>query len=299
MKHATPRNFLDTSPEFSAYDKSKIVILPVPFDKTSIWLRGAEKGPKAIIEASRYLEDYDIETKSEIYRKGIFTDKPVKAATSEEMIKKTYERLSALLSDGKFVVTLGGEHSVSIPSIRAHAEKFKSMSVLHLDAHSDRRDFYGDGRESIYSHACIIARAKESVKNVVSVGVRSMDSSELASAMKDKIFYAHEIRGAKESQWINKVVNALSDNVYVTIDLDVFEVGLMPSTGMPEPGGLGWYEVLRLLRAVAKNKNIVGFDVMELCPSPSNRAPDALAAKLVQVLLSYKFFAGKYAKRKT
>jgi len=291
MKHAITRNFLDTSPGFSAYDKSKIVILPVPFDRTSIWLRGAEKGPKAIIEASRYLEDYDIETKSEICRKGIFTDKPIKAASSEEMIKKTYERLSALLSDGKFVVTLGGEHSVSIPSIRAHAERFAGLSVLHLDAHSDRRDEYDGDR---LSHACTIGWAKKYVKNVVSVGIRSMDSSELESAKQDKIFYAHEIHG--RTDWIDKAVNALSDNVYITIDLDVFDTGIMPSTGTPEPGGLGWYEVTALLKEVARRKNIVGFDVVELCPKKCNKAPDALAAKLVQVLLSYKFF-GKGAQK--
>jgi agmatinase len=284
MKHEIPHNFLDTSPEFSAYDKSKIVILPIPFDKTSIWLKGAAKGPEAIIEASRYLEDYDIETKSEIYRKGIFTDKPVKAATSEEMIKKVYARISHLLADGKFVVTLGGEHSVSIGPIRAHAEKFKNMSLLHLDAHSDRHDKYEGSR---FNHACAIARAKESVKNVVSVGVRSMDSSELTSAKKDNIFYAHEIHG--KTDWIKKAVNALSENVYITIDLDVFEIGIMSSVGTPEPGGLSWYEVTRLLRAVAENKNIVGFDVVELCPNKHNRAPDVLAAKLVQVLLSYKY----------
>jgi agmatinase len=201
------------------------------------------------------------------------------------MVKKVYERVRHLLADKKFVVTLGGDHSVSVPSIRAHSEAFKEMSVLHLDAHSDRREEYEDNR---YSHACVISRAKESVKNVVSVGVRSMDSSELEIAKKDRIFYAHEIHG--KTDWIKKVVDSLSDNVYVTIDLDVFEIGLMPSTGTPEPGGLGWYEVTRLLRAVAEKKNVVGFDVVELCPNERNKAPDALAAKLVQVLLSYVFF---------
>jgi len=288
MKYEIPHNFLKLPPEFSGYEKSGIVILPVPFGKTGTWIKGADKGPAALIAATINLEYYETETRSEVYTKGIFTDRPVLAKTSEDMIRKTYERTKQLLSGGKFVVTLGGEHSVSLGPIRAHAEKFSNVSLLHLDAHGDRRDEYEGNR---YSHACVIARAKEHVKNVVSVGVRSMDSSELASAKKDKIFYAHELHG--RTDWIDKAVNALSDNVYITIDLDVFEVGLMPSTGTPEPGGLGWYEVTRLLRAVAEKKNIVGFDVVELCPNKCNKAPDALAAKLVQVLLSYKFFLGK------
>jgi agmatinase len=276
--------FLDLPPEFSNYENARIVILPVPFDKTSTWVKGADKGPGAIIEASINLEYYEPETRSEVYRKGIFTARPVWAKTSEEMIRKTYQKVRNLIADNKFVVTLGGEHSVSIGPIRAHAERFAGLSLLHLDAHSDRRASY---LGSAYSHACVIARAKESVRQVVSVGVRSMDASELASARKDKVFYAHEIHG--RTDWIKKVVSVLSDNVYITIDLDVFEIGLMPSTGTPEPGGLGWYEVTALLKAVTGKRNIVGFDVVELCPSTANRAPDALAAKLVQVLLSYKF----------
>ena len=285
MKNEIPHNFLKIPGEFSSYDKSKIAILPVPFDRTSTWIKGADLGPKAIIEASANIEFYDIETRSEVYEKGIFTDKPIIVNSSEEMIKKVHEKIKNLLSDKKFVVTLGGDHSVSIPAIRAHAESFRGMSVLHLDAHSDRREEYEDNR---YSHACVISRAKESVKNVVSVGVRSMDSSELESAKMDRIFYAHEIHG--KTDWIRKAVDALTENVYITIDLDVFEIGLMPSTGTPEPGGLGWYEVTCLLREVAENKRIVGFDVVELCPNERNKAPDALAAKLVQVLLSYVFF---------
>lgn len=284
MTYEIPHNFLKIPEEFSTYEKSKIVILPVPFDKTSTWIKGSCMGPKAIIEASANIEFYDIETHSEIYKKGIFTDKAILAEDSEEMIRKVHDKVRSLLTDKKFVVTLGGEHSVSIAPIKAHAEFFSDMSILHLDAHSDRRDEYQENR---YSHACVIARAKECVKNVVSVGIRSLDSSELRSIKKDKVFYAHEIHGS--SDWINKAVDALSDNVYVTIDLDVFDTGLMPSTGTPEPGGLGWYEVTGLLKEVAHRKNIVGFDVVELCPSEHNKVPDIIAAKLICTLLSYKF----------
>jgi len=283
MKEQIFSNFLDP-PEEPVYEKSKIVILPVPFDRTSTWIKGSDKGPDAIIQASANIELYDIETRSEIHKQGIFTEQPVISEDAGKMVKEVHEKVSRLLTDGKFVVTLGGEHSVSIGAIGAHAEKFKDLSILHLDAHSDRRDSYQGNR---YSHACVMARAKEYVKNIVSVGVRSMDSSELASASKDAIFYAHEIHDSRE--WINKAVGKLSANVYVTIDVDVFDTGIMPSTGTPEPGGLGWYQVTRLLKAVAEKKNLAGFDVTELCPSPSNRSPDALAAKLVATILNYKF----------
>ncbi|MFH1236812.1 MAG: agmatinase [Candidatus Aenigmatarchaeota archaeon] len=293
MKSGFSGKFMNLPPAYSGYKKSQIAILPVPFDGTSTWMKGADKGPEALVSASGYLEYCEPETKAEVCDNGIYTDKPVISKTPESMIKDTYERVKALLADGKFVVTLGGEHSISVGPIRAHAEKFAGLSVLHLDAHGDRRDEYHGSR---CNHGCVIARAKESVRKVVSVGIRSFDSSEMESLDEDKVFYAHEIHGRDD--WISKAVNSLSDNVYITIDLDVFEIGIMPSTGTPEPGGLGWYEVTRLLRAVVEKKNIVGFDVVELCPDERNKAPDFLAAKLVQVLLSYIFFLGRRAEKK-
>jgi agmatinase len=284
MKKEILRGFLDVPAEFATYEASKIVVLPVPFDRTSTWIKGADKGPKAILEASANLEYYDIETGSEIHRKGIYTEEELLAKNSEELFKKVYDKITHLLKDRKFVVTLGGEHSVSIGAIKAHADFFRNLSVLHLDAHSDRRDSYQNNR---YSHACVMARVQEMVDKTVSVGVRSMDSSELMNIKKDAIFYAHEIHSS--SKWMKKALGKLSKNVYVTLDLDVFDSGIMPSTGTPEPGGLGWYQVLEFLKLVSKNKNIVGFDVVELCPSPANRAPDALAAKLIISLLCYKF----------
>lgn len=284
MSEKTPFNFGGLPKEFSDYKKSKITVLPIPFDKTSSWQKGADKGPRAMIDASRNVELYDIETNSEVYKKGIFTDKPIKAATSALMVKKAYEKTLELLNDNKFVVALGGEHSVSVGVIKAYAEKFKDLSVLHLDAHSDRRDSYEGDK---LSHASAMARAEEAVKDVISIGIRSMDSSELKSIKKDKIFYAEEIR--KSDDWIKNATGKLSKNVYITIDLDVFDSSIMPSTGTPEPGGLNWYQVIDLLKEVSKSKNIVGFDVVELMPT-FNKAPDFLAAKLIFKLLSYKFF---------
>lgn len=284
MKYNPPNNFAGLLAKFSDYRKSSIVILPVPFDKTSTWIKGADNGPQAIIEASCNLELYDIETGSEIYKKGICTEKPVRASNSKTMINRVYENVKGLLGDKKYVVTLGGEHSVSLGAIKAHSEFADKMSVLHLDAHTDMRDTYENNR---YSHACVMKRVRESIKNTVSVGIRSMDYSELKHIPGNRIIYAEEVHYKKN--WINTVLRKLSKKVYITIDVDVFDPGIMPSTGTPEPGGLDWYQVIKLLRSVSKNKNIVGFDVVELCPS-HNRAPDFLAAKLIYKLLSYKFF---------
>ena len=276
-----PARFCGLSHNDSDYSRASIVILPVPFDKTSTWLKGADKGPAAIIEASRYLEFYDIETDSEVFKKGIFTATPVQSSSSSVLIKKTDSAVSKYLKDNKLVVTLGGEHSISIGIIKSYARHYKNLSVLHLDAHADSRESYEGSR---YNHACVIARAREYASNIVSVGIRSMDVSERSGIDRKKMFFVHEIHDS--DKWISKAVSRLTDTVYVTIDLDVFDPGIMPSTGTPEPGGLGWYQVLKLLSSVARSKRIVGFDVVELCPSNS-KAPDFLAAKLIYMLLSY------------
>jgi len=279
-----PNNFGGLEKKFSGYQNAKIAILPIPFEKTSSWLFGSKNGPKAIITASQNLELYDLETKTEVYRRGIFTAPPIKAESSSAMVKTARQKVKKLLADKKFVVALGGEHSVSLGPVQAHAEYFDNLSVLQLDAHADRRDAYlGDS----YNHASIMARVQEITKNVVSVGVRSLDSSELKNINQNNVFYSHQIQDSKN--WFGQAVKKLTKNVYLTIDLDVFDPAFVPQTGTPEPGGLNWYQVTGLLKAVAKNKNIVGFDVVELCPG-QNKASDFLAAKLIYTLLSYKYY---------
>jgi agmatinase len=278
-----PDNFGGLHAGYSKYRTSAVTILPVPFDRTSSWMKGSAKGPRAIISASKNMELYDIETGSEVYRNGIHTAGEIKAGTSEKMIDNVRAGVMRYLRDEKFVVVLGGEHTVSLGSIMAHHEHFKHLSILHLDAHSDMRDSY-EGNS--YSHACVMARVKDFNDHIISVGVRSMASSELKNINTENIVYAPETRGSKD--WIRKVCGKLHRNVYITIDVDVFDPSVMPSTGTPEPGGLGWYDVLDLCEAVSKRKNIVGFDVVELCPS-KNPAPDFLAAKLIYKLLSFKF----------
>ncbi|MBI5675770.1 MAG: agmatinase [Nitrospirae bacterium] len=283
MKNKTPNNFGGLPAKYSNYKDSKIVILPVPFDKTSSWLKGSAKGPQAIIDASKNMELYDIETNSEVYKKGLHTLKALTADTSKKMIADVYRQTKKLIKDDKFVVTLGGEHTVSLGAIMAHAELFGNFSILHLDAHSDRRDTYEGNR---YSHACVMERAGKFTKEIISVGIRSMDSSELKNIDQRKIFYASDIYQGRD--WINKAVGMLSDNVYVTIDIDVLDPSIMPSTGTPEPGGMGWYEILALLKSVSEKKRVVGFDVVEFLPS-ENKSPDFLAAKLIYKLLSFIF----------
>ncbi len=283
MKNKTPNNFCGLPAKYSNYKDSKIAILPVPFDKTCSWLKGSSKGPRAVINASKNMELYDIETNSEVYKKGVHTMKAITADTPKKMIAGVYRKTKRLINDGKFAVILGGEHTVSLGAIMAHDEIFDNISILHLDAHSDRRDAYEGER---YSHACVMARAGEFTDNIVSVGIRSMDSSELKNIDRRRIFFASDIY--QRLDWIGKAVGMLSENVYITIDIDALDPSIMPSTGTPEPGGLGWYEVLALLERVSAKKRIVGFDVVEFLPS-ENKAPDFLAAKIIYKLLSFIF----------
>jgi agmatinase len=276
-------HFGDLPEEFSNPEKAGIIVIPAPYDRTSTWLKGADKGPAAIIEASAHMELYDIETDLEVYKKGIFTAEPVDIPElPEDMIEMVTKQVRKHLENNKFVVVVGGEHSVSLGPVKAHIEKNAGITVLQLDAHSDLRDEYEGSK---YNHACVMARIKE-LCPIVQVGIRSMDSSEKQALDKNRVIFARDILTNKN--WIEKVLSKLTENVYLTIDLDVFDPSIMPSTGTPEPGGLSWYDVLGLLRTVFENRNVVGFDVVELCPDERNKAPDFLAAKLIYKLLSYK-----------
>ncbi len=272
--------------EFSDLEAAKIVLLPVPFDKTTTYQKGSDLGPVALIEASRNLELYDIETEFEVYKVGIHTAEPVSCETSEEMVANVYNSVAQFLKLNKFVVTVGGEHSISPAPIRAYAEKYPGLSILQLDAHADLQPAY-DGNP--LSHASAMSRVKEipEVANLIAVGIRSMSNDEVEFMDKQLTYFAHDIWD-KEA-WMDQVVEKLADNVYVTLDLDVFDPSTMPSTGTPEPGGLGWYSILKILKKVAGKRNIVGFDIVELCPSSTDKSPDFLAAKLIYKILSYIF----------
>jgi agmatinase len=267
-----------------SYDESLIIIVPVPYDATSTYLKGADRGPAAILEASPALEFYDIETASEAHRKGIFTLPPLISSNDpEELTEAVYKTISAIFADNRFPVVIGGNHTVSIGAFRAAAEMFPDLTILQLDAHSDLRPVY---EGSALNHACTAARAREYAP-VIQVGVRSMSAEELPYVDPERIFYANDLWS--DRSLYKKAVRMLSDNVYVTLDLDVFDPSVMPSTGTPEPGGPDYRELMFFLREVIRKKNLVGFDVVELCPSNENRAPDFMAAKIIYQMLSYRF----------
>jgi len=267
-----------------SYSESGIIIVPVPYDETSTWMKGADKGPDAILEASVNLEFYDIETSSEAHLKGIFTIPPLLEKESpEKLTEDVYYRILTLLSENKFPVIIGGNHTVSIGSIKAFSEYYDNLTVLQLDAHSDLRQIY-EGSE--FNHACAMARARE-YASLVQVGIRSMSAEELPYIDKDRIFFSHELYYDKSLY--KKAIGKLSENVYITIDLDVFDPSIMPSTGTPEPGGPSYFELLHFMRDVINARNVVGFDIVELCPSATNKAPDFIAAKIIYQILSYRF----------
>jgi len=275
-----PRNSTDL-------ETSKVVIVPVPYDGTSTWLKGADKGPAALLEASANMEVYDIETDNEVHKVGIHTMPAVTESSSPEaMSDAVYERVRDLFKRKKFPVVIGGEHSVSIGAIKAASELFNDITILQLDAHADMRNEYEGSK---FNHACVMARAREWAP-IVQVGIRSMSVEERDAIQPDRVFYASHIHEHKT--WMYELLNKLSRNVYITIDLDVFDPSVMPSTGTPEPGGLLWYQMLEILKTVSEQVNIVGFDVVELRPLKENRAPDFMASKLIYTLLTYKYVTG-------
>lgn len=229
----TPLNYGGLSGEYSAYDSSAVVVLPIPYEKTSSWQSGSGEGPAAIIEASRNMELYDIETDSEVYLKGIYTAAGVDEHSPEDMIENSRRETLKFLNDGKFVAGIGGKHTSSIGIIKACSSYFPHLSVLQMDAHSDLRNAYGG---DIYSHASVIARVKEFNSDIVQVGIRSMDSSEKEYAESGKIFYARDIKAKRKG--VEDILSVIGENVYINIDLDVFDPAVIPSTGTPEPGEL-------------------------------------------------------------
>ncbi len=264
--------------------QAEIVLQSIPYDGTSTWGKGADQGFDAFIDASENMELYDIETDTEVFRRGIFMPPAWKNFKSpEDMVRQCYEGTKDILRTSKFPTFFGGEHSVSIGVLKAFYEKYTNLSVLHFDAHADLRAEFGG---TPYNHACALHDASQAT-NLVQVGTRSMDLSEKAYMNREKVFFAHDIRSGMP--WKNEVLDLLGDDVYITIDLDAFDPSIMPATGTPEPNGLFWHEVVTCLRKVFQNKNVVGFDIVELAPIEGLRAPQFLAAKLYYKMLSYRF----------
>lgn len=274
------------SPE-GDFASAKAVIVPVPYDATTTYRAGTREGPRAILQASRELEPYDEETQSEAYLKGIATldELAVTVASPRSMLDRVREVGKWVLDSDKMPVLLGGEHLMTLGMVEALAERFPDLSILHLDAHSDLREEY---QGSIYSNACIMRQAFRHA-SLVQVGIRALTREEHDFIRDRKIpcFFAHLLQ--KDPQLWDQITDHLGSHVYISIDLDAFDPSIMPAVGTPEPGGLGWYEVLKLLRQVVRKRRVVGFDVMELLPIPQYVAPDFLAARLVYKLISYIF----------
>lgn len=277
-------NYAGIPNEYSKLESAKIVLLPIPYDGTSTWQKGADKGPEAFLEASENMELYDIETDSEVYKEGIYLADPVLENKSPEaMVDAVHAKVKSYINKNKFVTAFGGEHSVSIGTIRAFSESYQNLTVLQLDAHADLRKEY---EGSTCNHACAVYEASQTT-NLIQVGIRSMDVMEKSTMDYDKTFFAHEM--AIDDYWMERAIDLMTDNIFITIDLDAFDPSILPSTGTPEPGGMFWYETLEFLKKVFEEKNVVGFDIVELCPNSTEKSSDFLAAKLYYKMLSYKF----------
>lgn len=270
--------------EFAKLEQAKIVLIPVPYDGTSTWQKGADKGPQAFLEASENMELYDIETDTEVYQQGVFLADAVTENTSPEaMVEAVHQATKKYIKKNKFVTVFGGEHSISIGTIRAFNEMYPSLTVLHIDAHADLRESY---EGSTCNHACAVYEASQNT-NLIQVGIRSMDIMEKTVMDTEKTYFAHDM--AVDDTWMDSAIDQMTDNVFITFDLDAFDPSILPSTGTPEPGGLLWYETLEFLKQVFEEKNVVGFDIVELCPNSKEKSSDFLAAKLYYKMLSYKF----------
>ena len=278
--------FLDIPDEYTTPD-AKVQIIPVPYDATSTYRKGADRGPQAIIDASAQIEWYDIETDAEYLEQGIHTQEPVHCDAPDpiELAPLVRERVNKALTKSQLPVVLGGEHSVSIGAIEGISDHLDTFSVLQIDAHGDTRESY---HGSTHNHACVMARAREHA-SIVQVGIRAIDAEELEHMDRDRVYFGHQVdhwTRTHDLTWMDRVIDQLEDHVYLTIDLDAFDPAILPSTGTPEPGGMDWFTINELVRRVARARKIVGFDVVELCPNPNHHASDFIAAKLVYRVMS-------------
>jgi agmatinase len=283
----TVGEFGGTTPTTTDFTNARVVILPVPLDRTTSYVPGTRNGPHEILVASSHMELWDEETQSDVHSIGIFTlpEMEFPYAAMDEVVKAIRRVASELVTRGKFPMILGGEHSITPAVVGAVAAKYPGLSVLQLDAHADLRDSY---LGTPHSHACAIRRTLEFAPTT-QVGIRSLSSEEAAAvpSLRTTVFYDYNMRD--DPNWIERVVDSLSPTVYITIDVDAFDPAIMPATGTPEPGGLSWYEALRLLRRVIERRTVVGCDIVELAPIGGNVGPNFMCAKLIYKILSYRF----------
>ena len=284
-------NFLAVDNKYSNYDDSQILIISAPYENTVSYGGGTKEGPGAIIDSSGYVEFYDDEFDRElVFEKGIAAAEPIKFGrkVDKDALDLIYKDVKQGLDDGKFVVTLGGEHTISTAPIKAHFEKYPDMSILHFDAHSDLREEYED---NIYSHACVIEFFPPERLSQVGIRAQCIEESRLIKEKKINTYYASAIkRGIYGADWIDKLVAGLNDKVYVSFDVDYFDPSVMPATGTPEPDGFTYNDALEIFRKMQQcGKRIIGFDVVELAPIADLNFPDITASRLVYKMLNFAF----------
>jgi agmatinase len=289
-----PFNFLCLPKPLSDYQSAKYAILPIPYDASVSWRSGAKYAPAAVIAASEHMENYDDELDGEFHTAGIATLEPIEPDVSgpEAMCKRIEHAADKILEDGKTLIGLGGEHSISIGLLRAVQKRHPDVSVLQIDAHTDMRDEY---QSSPYSHACVMRRIAETGAKIAGVAVRSISREEW-DFIQSKPKQILEVTGwtiARSDDWLDGVLDHLGDKVYVTIDIDGFDPSLAPGTGTPEPGGIDWFQGCCLLRAIAEEKQIVGADVVEISPIAGQTVTEHLGARLIYKMISYMEHAKK------
>ncbi|MGH9410991.1 MAG: agmatinase [Vicinamibacterales bacterium] len=293
--HIAPLVFGGVMPTRRSFDDSRVVILPVPVDRTTSYVGGTRNGPHDILQASSHMELWDDELAVDVHGVGLFTLPEMELPFGEmEGVVEEIERVAyEIIGRDKFLVTIGGEHSITPPIVSAAARRCPSLSLLQIDAHADLRDAY---MGSIYNHACAMRRSLEYAR-LTQVGIRSLsfEEAEVLPRLNTTVFYDASMR--RDPRWIDAVVDSLSEDVYVTIDVDGLDPAIMPATGTPEPGGLSWAEATALLRAVAERRRIVAADVVELSPIPGLVAPAFLCAKLIYKLVTYRFAKDDRARR--
>jgi agmatinase len=279
--------FGGTMPTTTDFTHARVVILPIPLDRTTSYVPGTRNGPHEILVASSHMELWDEETQTDVHSIGIYTmpEMEFPFASIDDVMQEIRRVAAELVSRGKFPFVLGGEHSITGPIVEAVAATYPELSVLQIDAHADLRDSY---MGTPHNHACAMRRVLDHARTT-QVGIRSLSPEEASAipGLKTQIFYDYNMR--QDPHWIDRVVDSLGENVYITIDCDGLDPAIMPAVGTPEPGGLSWYETLTLLRRVIESKRVVGCDLVELAPIGGNIAPNFLCAKLVYKILSYRF----------
>lgn len=278
--------FLDLEPPYNVYGQARFALLPIPYDAMSSYGRGSSKGPAAIIEASGHLEDFDEELGKECHTCGIATLDAVEPGTAgpQAMHEAIFERASTVVRNGKFLFGLGGDHSVSAPLVRAVTAQYGRLSVLQMDAHGDLRDRF---QGSAFSHACVMRRIYELGATIVPVGTRSLSMAEHQFMNRHGIEPISARTCMEDPNWMDRALDGLTSPVYVTMDIDALDPAYAPGTGTPEPGGLDFYQVTRLLRRVAAEREVVGADLVEVAPILGQVTSEFLAARLVYKLMAY------------